>query len=335
MINSHKLDYIPNTIISGKTQLIGLIGWPVSHSFSPAMHNAALAQLGLDWVYVPLPVRPEEVGTAVPALPTLGFRGVNVTVPHKQAVMPFLHEIEAGAQAIGAVNTIVVVRSRGAEEQGSGGAGERRSRGAGESHASRQLPNYSITQLPNYQLHGHNSDWIGFLADLQEKGVAVAGRDCLVLGAGGAARAVVYALVQRGARVWLLARRIEQAEAVAAAIGSEQVMARPLSQLPVIAAGTTAPLIINSTPLGMTPDINNSIWPDDLPFPPQAIVYDLVYNPPETKLMRQAQAGGCQAIHGLGMLIHQGAEAFRLWTGQKPELRVMREAVWRYIQGKA
>ena len=327
MINSHKLDYIPNTIISGKTQLIGLIGWPVSHSFSPAMHNAALAQLGLDWVYVPLPVRPEEVGTAVPALPTLGFRGVNVTVPHKQALMPFLHEIEAGAQAIGAVNTIVVVRSRGAEGQGS--------RGAGESHASRQLPNYSITQLPNYQLHGHNSDWIGFLADLQEKGVAVAGRDCLVLGAGGAARAVVYGLVQRGARVWLLARRIEQAEAVAAAIGSEQVMARPLSQLPVIAAGTTAPLIINSTPLGMTPDINNSIWPDDLPFPHQAVVYDLVYNPPETQLMRQAQAGGCQAIHGLGMLIHQGAEAFRLWTGQKPELRVMREAVWRYIQGKA
>ena len=321
MIDSHKLDYIPNTIISGKTQLAGLIGWPVSHSFSPAMHNAALAQLGLDWVYVPLPVRPEEVGTAVPALPTLGFRGVNMTVPHKQAVMPFLHEIEAGARAIGAVNTIVVVRSRGAEE--------RRSGGAGESHVSR------ITHHAPRQLHGHNTDWIGFLADLQENGVAVAGRDCLVLGAGGSARAVVYALVQQGAQVRLLARRIDQAEAVVAAIGSERVVARPLSQLPFIAAGTTAPLIINSTPLGMTPDINKTIWPDDLPFPLDAILYDLVYNPLETELMRQAQAAGCRVMNGLGMLIHQGAEAFRLWTGQQPDLTVMREAVWRTIHGKA
>jgi shikimate dehydrogenase len=321
-------------MISGKTQLAGLIGWPVSHSFSPAMHNAALAQLGLDWVYVPLPVRPEEVGTAVPALPTLGFRGVNVTVPHKQAVMPFLDEVEAGARAIGAVNTIVVVRGGGAGEQGSGGAGESHVSRITH-HASRQLPNYPITQLPNYQLHGHNSDWIGFLADLQENGVAVAERDCLVLGAGGSARAVVYALVQQGARVRLLARRIEQAEAVVTAIGSEQVMAWPLSELSAIPAGTTAPLIINSTPLGMTPDINNSIWPDDFPFPPHAIVYDLVYNPIETKLMRQAQAAGCRVMNGLGMLIHQGAEAFRLWTGQQPDLTVMREAVWRTIHGKA
>ena len=321
-------------MISGKTQLIGLIGWPVSHSFSPAMHNAALAQLGLDWAYVPLPVRPEEVGTAVPALPTLGFRGVNVTVPHKQDVMPFLHEIEPGAQTIGAVNTIVVVRS--------GGAGVQGSRGAGESHASsithhtsRQLPNYPITQLPNYQLHGHNTDWTGFLADLQENGVAVAGRDCLVLGAGGSARAVAYGLVQQGARVWLLARRMEQAGAVVAAIGFERLVARPLSQLSAIVADTTAPLIINSTPLGMTPDTDNTIWPDDLPFPLHAVLYDLVYNPVETKLMRQAQAAGCQVMNGLGMLIHQGAEAFRLWTGQQPDLAVMRQAVWRYIHGKA
>ncbi|MCB8943535.1 MAG: shikimate dehydrogenase [Ardenticatenaceae bacterium] len=300
-------------MISGKTQLIGLFGWPVAHSFSPAMHNAALAQLGLDWVYVPFPVRVEDVATAVRALPSLNIRGVNVTVPHKQAVMPFLDEIEAGAQAIGAVNTIVVRR-------GGEGRGER--------------GNYPITQLPNYQLHGYNTDWLGFLADLVEHGVAVAERDCVVLGAGGSARAVVYGLVQQGARVHLLARRVEQAVAVVAAIGSEAVSAAPLDKLPTLTTKLAAPLIVNTTPLGMTPHVDGSVWPDELPFPAQAVLYDLVYNPVATKIMQQAQAAGCQAINGLGMLIYQGVEALRLWTGQQPDVAVMREAVWRHIYGK-
>ena len=293
-------------MISGKTQLVGLIGWPVSHSFSPAMHNAALAQLGLDWAYVPLPVLPEDVATAVPALPSLNFRGVNVTVPHKQAVMPFLAQIEAGAQAIGAVNTIVV--------QGSGRASE-----AVHSH---------------YQLYGYNTDWTGFLADLQEHGVMVKGRDCLVLGAGGSARAVAYALRQRGARVIVLARRLEQAQAVVKDLPSGELTAAPLTLLSTLIAQTTRPLIVNSTPLGMAPNRDSSVWPDDLPFPHHAILYDLVYNPIETKLMQQAQAAGCQAINGLGMLIHQGAEAFRLWTGLHPDVEVMREAVWRQLYDK-
>jgi shikimate dehydrogenase len=301
-------------VISGNTQLVGLIGWPVSHSFSPAMHNAALAQLGLDWVYVPLPVRPEKVKTAVPALPALNFRGVNVTVPHKQAVIPYLDEIEAGAQAIGAVNTIVVQRGRGAEEQGSRGEEE---------------------QSPNYHLRGHNTDWTGFLADLQEYKVMVAERDCLILGAGGSARAVAYALAQQGARVQVLARRMEQAEILTAALHSERVTARPLAQLATIVAATSAPLIVNTTPLGMTPNIDSTIWPDDVPFPSHTILYDLVYNPIETKLMQQARTAGCQVINGLGMLIQQGAEASRLWTGQNPDLTVMREAVWKHIHGDA
>ena len=306
-------------MISGKTQLIGLIGWPVSHSFSPAMHNAALAQLGLDWVYVPLPVRPDEVKTAVLALPTLNFRGVNVTVPYKQAVMPFLDEIEVGAQAIGAVNTIVVNKDerRGARSEGP----EVKSEGR-------------ITQLSNYQLHGHNTDWTGFLADLAEHGVETEGRDCIVLGAGGSARAVVHALGQKGARVHLLARRMKQAAEVVNAIGSSRLTAAPLSDLAKVAANMTAPLIVNSTPLGTMPNVNSSVWPDELPFPPQAILYDLVYNPRETKLMQQAQAAGCQAINGLGMLIHQGAEAFRLWTGQQPDVAVMHDTIWRRIYGK-
>ncbi|MEJ2753249.1 MAG: shikimate dehydrogenase, partial [Chloroflexota bacterium] len=232
------------TPINARTQLTGLIGWPVSHSFSPAMHNAALAVLGLNWVYVPLPVPPDRVGDAVRGLPALGFQGVNVTVPHKQAVMPFLDEISPAAQAVGAVNTILV-------EQESG------------------------------RLLGFNTDGRGFLADLVAKEVEVNGRHCLVLGAGGSARGIVYALFQAGGRVLLLARRPEQAYQLAADLGSgfvEEI--RPLAELESTAAQTKAPLIINTTPLGMSPHVNGSPWPDDVPVPAGSFVYDLVYNPP-------------------------------------------------------
>ncbi|WP_420641304.1 shikimate dehydrogenase [Candidatus Leptofilum sp.] len=279
--------------INGKTQLIGLIGWPVSHSFSPAMHNAAAEALGLNWAYVPLPVPPDGVATAVSGLAALGFRGVNVTVPHKQAVMPLLDELEPGAQAIGAVNTIVV------EENG--------------------------------RLTGHNTDWSGFLADLQAHNVPVAQRDCLLLGAGGSARAVAYGLAKSGARVIILARRIAQANKLAADLGpylpNGLLTSLPLAHLPEIATSTATPLIINSTPLGMTPNEQTTPWPDDLPFPINAVVYDLVYNPRRTRLMQQAEAAGCYAPNGLGMLIQQGAKAFTLWTGQQPDTAVMRQAI--------
>jgi shikimate dehydrogenase len=208
--------------------------------------------------------------------------------------MPLLDKIEAGAKAIGAVNTIVVQRDQAAD---------------------------------NYQLHGHNTDWSGFLADLRENDIAVADRDCLVLGAGGSARAVVYGLAQQGARVHLLARRVEQAVEVAGMMAAEGVWSRPLTDLTTLTATVTAPLIINTTPLGMSPQVAQSVWPDDLPFPHDAVLYDLVYNPTETKLMHQAQQAGCRAVNGLGMLVHQGAAAFYLWTGQQPVVTVMREAI--------
>lgn len=279
--------------ITGNTQLIGLIGWPVSHSRSPALHNAAAAALGLDWAYVPLPVRPDDLTTAVSALPALGFRGVNVTVPHKQAVIPLLAELDEGAAALGAVNTILVGT--------------------------------------NGRLTGYNTDWTGFQADLAEQGVVVNGRTCLVLGAGGSARAVVYALARLGGRVQVLARRPEQAAQLAADLQphltNSLLRERPLTDLPRIAAQTEAPLIVNTTPLGMTPHTDQSIWPDALPMPPGSFVYDLVYNPARTKLMAQAEAAGCQASNGLGMLLHQGAQAFALWTGQQPDLAVMAAAL--------
>ena len=256
------------------------------------MHNAAFANLGLNWVYLPLPVPPEQVETAVRGLPALGFRGANVTVPHKQAVMPFLDEIEAGAKAIGAVNTIVV------------GADGR--------------------------LSGYNTDWSGFLADLAALAVPARGRDCLILGAGGSARAVTYALGQAGGRARVLARRPSQAERLVEDLRpytSASLTAHPLADLSALIPSLTRPLIVNATPLGMTPREETSPWPENCPFPSGAFVYDLVYNPRQTRLMRQAQAAGGRAANGLGMLVRQGAAAFRLWTGVEPPLAVMQNAL--------
>jgi shikimate dehydrogenase len=202
-----------------------------------------------------------------------------------------LDEVEEGAKAIGAVNTLRV--------------------GA--------------------QISGYNTDWSGFLADLAELGVAVDGRDCLVIGAGGSARAVAYALAKSGGRVYLLARRTEQAGELAAAlqpfVAGGMLLAQPLTALPAVAACTTAALIVNTTPLGMTSHAGRSPWPDDCPFPSGAFVYDLVYNPRETMLMRQAQTAGCTAVNGLGMLVHQGALSFELWTERKPNIKLMREVI--------
>lgn len=295
--------------ISGKTQLIGLIGWPISHSFSPAMHNAAAADLGLDVVYVAMPVHPDDIETAVRGLPSLGFRGFNITVPHKQAIMPFLHEIEAGAKAIGAVNTVVI--------------GEQFS--AGSEHSSFVVRHSSF-------LSGYNTDWSGFLADLASLGIEVKSRSCLVLGAGGSARAAAYGLAQAGGQVQVLARRMEQAQQLVNEIsphvnGNGWLNAWPIGEMETAVCATTAPLIINTTPLGMSPHIETSIWPDELAFPPGAFAYDLVYNPTTTRFMQQAQAAGCQAANGLGMLLHQGAQAFAKFTGTEPNLTVMRQAL--------
>lgn len=280
--------------ISGKTTVVGLIGWPVSHSHSPAMHNAAAQALGLDLVYVALPVTPERVSTAVAGLPALGIRGVNVTVPHKQAVLPLLDELDTAVSLIGAVNTIVIDPETG-------------------------------------QLHGHNTDWRGFLADLASHQIEVQGRGSFILGAGGSARAIAYALATAGGRVHILARRPSQAQEIAHALGPhfphEHLSYHDLRELPQLVAQWPAPLVINTTPLGMVPDIDRSVWPDNLPFPADGVAYDLVYNPATTRFMRQAEARGAQAVNGLGMLLHQGALAFELWTGRKPDTAVMQAAL--------
>lgn len=281
-------------MIDGKTRLMGLIGYPVAHTLSPAMHNAAAAALGLNVTYVPLSVAPERLPDALRGLIALGFRGVNVTVPHKEAVLPQLDAIFPAARVIGAVNTIVVGDGR---------------------------------------LTGFNTDWSGFLSDLERYRLALYGRDCLVLGAGGSARAVVYALLRRGSRVTVAARRPEQAQRLAAELGA----AFPDATLPAtgslddvarLAALLDEPILINATPLGMAGERSErSPWPDGAPFPPGAFVYDLVYTPRETRFMAQARAAGRQTANGLGMLVGQAAEAFEVLTGRRPDPAVMRQAI--------
>lgn len=275
--------------INGATRLLGVMGWPVSHSFSPAMHNGAAAALGLNLAYVPLPVRPEQLSRALAGLAALGFVGVNVTVPHKQAVLPLLDGVDEAAGLIGAVNTIKV-RDDG-------------------------------------RLDGYNSDWQGFLADLSQQGVVVSGRNCLVLGAGGSARAVAYGLGRAGGQVWVVSRRLEQAQQLVAdfqglfpagtffAVHFDQ-----LSHLP-------ADLIVNCTPLGMSPAVAGCPWPAGLAIPAGAFVYDLVYNPPQTCFMVAAVAAGNRAVNGLGMLIEQALVAFEIWTGQKGDRPAMLAAL--------
>jgi shikimate dehydrogenase len=280
--------------IGGATTLTGLIGWPVAHSVSPAMHNAAFAHLGLDWRYVPLPVEPttHAVGEAVRGLRALGFRGANVTVPHKQAVIPFLDRLGPAAAAIGAVNTITV------EHDGT--------------------------------LTGDNTDAPGFVADLRAHGVKPEGLRVLVLGAGGSARAVVYGLAEAGAaQITVLNRTPERAADLAAALQPAfPACALGSGSRPgdLARCAPKAQLIVNCTSLGMLPVIDASPWEEEVPLAPDQVVYDLVYNPPHTRFMAQATVAGARAVGGLGMLIWQGALAFERWTGLHAPLDAMRAA---------
>jgi shikimate dehydrogenase len=285
-----------NSPITGKTNMVGLIGWPTGHSVSPRMHNAAFVALGLDWCYVPLPVAPEpssRICEAVLGIRALGLRGANVTVPHKQAVLPYLDYLSNAALVIGAVNTIVV--------QSDG------------------------------RLFGDNTDAPGFVADLRDHGVDPQGKRILVLGAGGSSRAVVYGLASAGASAISIANRtLDRANELVTSL-QPYVPSCPLLScaLPsdLAAISTESDLIINCTSLGMSPNVDGLPWLPDLPFRTDQALYDLVYNPRQTRLLAQAQGDGAHAIGGIGMLVWQGAIAFERWTGITPPIDLMRQAI--------
>jgi shikimate dehydrogenase len=262
-----------------------LLGHPVAQSLSPAMHRAALQALGLEGDYVTLDVLPQDLAATVRGLPARGFRGANVTVPHKQAVMAFLDEVMPDARAIGAANTIVVA--------------------------------------PGGRLIGHNTDWRGFGDDLVARALDVRGRPVAVVGAGGAARAVVYALGRLGAAAHVFARDRQRAAGLAG-LGAS---IHGLAALADASLMRDLALVVNATSAGMAPEIETTPWPGDVPYPAGVPMYDLITSPSVTRLMRQAEAAGGQAVNGRGMLVRQGAAAFQLWTGRAGPL----EAMWHAI----
>jgi shikimate dehydrogenase len=282
---------------------LGLIGFPLGHSLSPQLHQAALAQAGLSGEYrlyaiPPTPEGQEQIGCRIDDLRQGKLQGLNVTIPHKQNVLPFVDRQTLVARAAGAVNTLYVTT---------------------DSHGLKQVT-------------GDNTDVPGFLWDLHRL-VGPATGQALVLGAGGSARAVVYALVQSGWQVYVLARRVEQAGQLVAEIGAtsglaERLTAGVLDRQMLGQVGDDCDLIINTTPLGMTPNSGNCPWPEDLALPQKPAVYDLVYNPLETRLVRRARQAGLLAANGAGMLVAQAALAFRCWTGLEPPYEVMEKAFY-------
>jgi shikimate dehydrogenase len=281
------------TAITGSTTLLGIIGDPVAHSLSPALHNAAFAEAGLDWAYVPLRVTADELGAAVKGLWALGFRGANVTVPHKVAVVPHLARLEGDAALLRAVNTIV------RETDG---------------------------------LVGHNTDVEGVrLALLHAAGDRLHEHEALLLGAGGAARAAALALVRSGLRLTVVNRTLLHAQALAGLVAAAVPGAR-VSVLPLNALDTSvvqaARLVVNATSLGMGGEGKvPRVLADNLTA--GQVVFDVVYSRAATELLQGARDLGAVTVDGLEMLLWQAAAAFELWTGLTAPTDVMRHAATR------
>lgn len=267
-------------MISGRAKLAGVMGWPISHSRSPRLHNFWLEQYGIDGAYLPLAVRPEQLEQAVRALPVLGFRGCNLTLPHKLQVMDIADEVDEAAQRIGAANTIVV------DEDG--------------------------------RLLASNTDAFGFSAALiTGAGDAdLAGRPAVLLGAGGAARAIVVALLDLGVpEIRVTNRTRTRADELAAAFGARLTVV-PWDERDDALAG--AGLLVNSTSLGMSgqPPLDLSLEK----LPKTAVVMDAVYSPLLTSMLQDAASRGNVAVDGLGMLLHQARPGFARWFGRDPEV---------------
>jgi shikimate dehydrogenase len=276
-------------IIPHSSFRLGLIGFPVSHSMSPKIQNAALKACGLEGGYSLFPVPPDDkqgLKNLLDRVRTGELRGLNVTIPHKQNVIEFLDELTPTAKTIGAVNVIYMKEDK---------------------------------------LIGDNTDAPGFLSDLQRvtnSSFAIP-HSALVLGAGGSARAVVYALANDGWEATIAARRMEQAEQLAQSFSNYQLSITNFADL----QPSTFDLIVNTTPLGMTPNIDSSPLPEDTILSQGTIVYDLVYNPRETKLICEARSQGLTATTGLGMLIEQAALAFEKWTSHNPPREILYQSV--------
>jgi shikimate dehydrogenase len=275
---------------SGKAKLAGVMGWPIGHSRSPRLHNFWLAQYGIDGVYVPLAVAPERAAEAIRALPALGFRGCNVTVPHKELACRTVDRLDATAKRMGAVNTIIVL------EDGS--------------------------------LEGRNTDGFGFIENLRSgaPGWQAETGPAVVIGAGGASRAIVASLLDSGApEVRLVNRTRERAEELAREIGGNITVGDWVSRETLLEG---AALLVNSTSQGMVGEPPLEL--DLRALPATAVVTDAVYAPLVTPLLEQAAGRGNRIVDGIGMLLHQARPGFAAWFGVEPEVT---EALKQHVLG--
>jgi shikimate dehydrogenase len=281
--------------ISGKTRVCGVIGDPIEHSLSPIMHNAAFEASGLDFVYVAFKVKPSCVAEAVNGMRALNIRGLNVTMPHKKTVMKNLDRVDLSAQIIDSVNTILNKENL---------------------------------------LFGFNTDGVGAVKALKENGVPLKGSKVLLLGAGGAARAIAYAMAKEGDELTVLNRTVKDAQALAKLVektASKRIVSGSLSLEDIDSNLQDSDILINATSVGMKPH------PDQTPVPIELLrknlaVMDIVYNPLETKLAKDAKTLGAKVVSGVEMLIYQGAASFEIWTGKSAPVEVMRKAALTHLQ---
>jgi len=281
-------------IISGKTRVCGVIGDPIEHTLSPIMHNAAFKALKLDFAFLAFKVKVADVEKAVSGMRALGIHGLNVTMPHKSAVINYLDEVDQAAKAIGSVNTILNKDGR---------------------------------------LFGFNTDGVGALQALRENGVEPRGRKVLLLGAGGAARAIAYTLAREADELVILNRTAKQAAELANLLKQtfdRKVVADALSPNAIKDTLQDSDVLINATSVGMKPNANQTPVAFEW-LRPDLAVMDIVYNPVETKLAKDAKAAGAKVVSGFEMLIYQGAASFEIWTGHSAPVEVMRHAAFNHL----
>lgn len=274
-------------LIDSKTKLVGLIGHPIDHSFSPIMHNAAIKDLKINYGYFAFDVSEENLKDVVTGAKALNFRGFNVTIPHKVNIMKYLDEIDCDAEVIGAVNTV---------------------------------------KIENGKAIGYNTDGIGVKKALEEKTGILINKNILIIGSGGASRAVSFELAKDN-NLTIVNRNIEKAENLSKEISKKLKKENPLNYGGLDINIENFDIIINTTPVGMYP--NTEVDPV-IPLhniKKDAVVMDLIYNPLEPVFLKEAKKYGAKTINGIGMLVYQGAVSFEIWTGIKPDIFVMKKSI--------
>ena len=271
-------------------RFLAIIGHPITHSLSPLMHNSAFQALSLPYLYAMYDIEPDGLLKAVQDLKTLGFLGYNVTIPHKQAIIPSLDGIDENAKAIGAVNTVCILNSKAI---------------------------------------GYNTDVLGVVRALEPFKGLFAEKPALVMGAGGAARAAVFALhtFLKVSEITIAARSKEKASSIAGDFRIRNAKIVNFARKDLNTSLAHCSLIVNTTPVGMHPLVDASPLSDDAPLKSGHVVFDLIYRPLETKLLRHAKAAGAKVVGGLEVLIQQGAAAFEMWTGKKMPVDVVRKVL--------